>query len=47
MYWLKDMFTGLIEAVGELVERKPTSGGVRLRIATSLAGGSRRATVSP
>ncbi len=31
------MFTGLIEAVGELVERKPTSAGVRLRIATSLA----------
>jgi riboflavin synthase len=31
------MFTGLVEAVGELVERKPTSGGVRLRIATPLA----------
>jgi riboflavin synthase len=31
------MFTGLIEAVGELVERKPTSGGFRLRIATPLA----------
>ena len=31
------MFTGLIEAVGELVERKPTSGGFRLRIASSLA----------
>ena len=31
------MFTGLVEAVGELVERKPTSGGFRLRIATSLA----------
>jgi len=31
------MFTGLIEAVGEVVERKPTSGGFRLRIATSLA----------
>src|SRR4051794_25663423 len=31
------MFTGLIEAVGELVERKPTSGGFRLRIATALA----------
>jgi riboflavin synthase len=31
------MFTGLIEAVGELVERKPTSGGFRLRFATSLA----------
>jgi riboflavin synthase len=32
------MFTGLVETVGELVERKPTSGGVRLRIATALAG---------
>jgi riboflavin synthase len=32
------MFTGLVEAVGELVERKPTSGGFRLRVATSLAG---------
>jgi len=31
------MFTGIIEAVGELVERKPTSGGFRLRIATPLA----------
>jgi riboflavin synthase len=31
------MFTGLVEAVGEIVESKPTSGGVRLRIATSLA----------
>ncbi len=31
------MFTGLIESVGELVERKPTSGGFRLRIATLLA----------
>lgn len=30
------MFTGLVESVGELVERKPTSGGFRLRIATSL-----------
>jgi riboflavin synthase len=36
------MFTGLVEAVGELVERKPTSGGFRLRIATALA-----AEVSP
>jgi riboflavin synthase len=32
------MFTGLVEAVGELVERKPTAGGFRLRIATTLAG---------
>ena len=31
------MFTGLIEVVGELVERKPTSGGFRLRIATAIA----------
>jgi riboflavin synthase len=31
------MFTGLIESVGELVERKPTSGGFRLRIGTRLA----------
>ena len=32
------MFTGLVEALGELVERKPTAGGFRVRIATSLAG---------
>lgn len=31
------MFTGLVEAVGELVERKQTSGGFRLRIASALA----------
>lgn len=31
------MFTGLVEAVGELVECKPTSGGVRLRISSPLA----------
>ena len=31
------MFTGLIEAAGELIERKPTSGGFRLRIASTLA----------
>jgi riboflavin synthase len=31
------MFTGLVEGVGELVERKSTSGGFRLRIASSLA----------
>lgn len=31
------MFTGLVEAVGELLDRTPTDGGVRLRIATSLA----------
>ena len=32
------MFTGLVETVGELVERKPTSAGFRLRIASSMAG---------
>jgi riboflavin synthase len=32
------MFTGLVEAVGELVERKPTRGGFRLRVASPLAG---------
>jgi riboflavin synthase len=32
------MFTGLIEATGRLVERQPTSGGFRLRIASALAG---------
>jgi riboflavin synthase len=31
------MFTGLVEATGELIERKPTTGGFRLRIASSLA----------
>ena len=31
------MFTGLVEGVGELVERKPTSGGFRLRIGSPLA----------
>ena len=31
------MFTGLVEAVGELVERKATSGGIRLRVASRLA----------
>src|SRR5437879_5631397 len=31
------MFTGLVESVGELIERKPTSGGFRLRIGTPLA----------
>jgi riboflavin synthase len=32
------MFTGLVEQVGELIERKTTSGGFRLRIGTALAG---------
>ena len=31
------MFTGLVEAVGELVDRTATEGGFRLRIATELA----------
>jgi riboflavin synthase len=31
------MFTGLVEAVGEVVERTPTAAGARLRISTSLA----------
>src|ERR1051325_1433001 len=30
------MFTGLVEAVGELVERTPVTGGFRLKIATPL-----------
>ena len=32
------MFTGLVESVAEIVECKPTSGGVRLRIRSALAG---------
>jgi riboflavin synthase len=31
------MFTGLVEAVGQIVERSPVEGGFRLRIATTLA----------
>jgi len=31
------MFTGLVEAVGEIAEVKPTTGGVRLRLTTVLA----------
>jgi len=31
------MFTGLVESVGEIVESLPSGGGVRVRIATSLA----------
>jgi riboflavin synthase len=31
------MFTGLVEGVGELIERKTTNGGFRLRIASPLA----------
>lgn len=31
------MFTGLVESVGELLERKATSGGFRLRIGSPLA----------
>jgi riboflavin synthase len=32
------MFTGLVEAVGELIGREPTSGGFRMRVASPLAG---------
>ena len=32
------MFTGLIEAVGEVAEVEPTLAGLRLRVATTLAG---------
>src|SRR4029079_6274490 len=32
-----DMFTGLVEAVGELIERRATPGGARLRIGAPLA----------
>ena len=31
------MFTGLVEAVGEVVERQASSGGARLRIESPLA----------
>jgi riboflavin synthase len=31
------MFTGLIEALGEVIEAKPTSAGLRLRISTEIA----------
>lgn len=31
------MFTGLIEAVGEVIEVKPTTAGMRLRVGTDLA----------
>jgi riboflavin synthase len=31
------MFTGLVETVGELIERKTTSGGFRLRIGSAMA----------
>jgi len=31
------MFTGLVEAIGEIAEVKPTSGGFRVRLRTSLA----------
>jgi riboflavin synthase len=31
------MFTGLVEAIGEITEVKPTPGGFRLRLSTSLA----------
>jgi riboflavin synthase len=32
------MFTGLVEQIGELIERTATSGGFRLRIGTPIAG---------
>jgi riboflavin synthase len=32
------MFTGLVETVGEVSEIKPTTSGLRLRLATALAG---------
>lgn len=32
------MFTGIVEAIGTVVERKPVADGCRLRVATSLAG---------
>ena len=32
------MFTGLVEAIGELVERTPTTGGYRMKISSPLAG---------
>lgn len=31
------MFTGLVESVGQVVESRPSGGGVRIRLATSLA----------
>ena len=31
------MFTGLVEALGEITEVKPTPGGFRLRLSTALA----------
>ena len=31
------MFTGLVEAVGEVTEVKPTTGGARIRLSTALA----------
>jgi riboflavin synthase len=31
------MFTGLVESIGEVIERKPTGAGFRLRIASPLA----------
>ena len=31
------MFTGLVDAIGELIERRPTEGGFRLRIACPFA----------
>jgi riboflavin synthase len=33
------MFTGIVEAIGTLLEVKPMAGGYRLRVQTPLAGG--------
>jgi len=37
MCWWKDMFTGLVETVGEVIEVKPTTAGFRLHVRTDLA----------
>ena len=37
MCWSKDMFTGLVETVAEIVDSTPNGGGVRLRIGSPLA----------
>jgi hypothetical protein len=38
------MFTGLIEAMGDVAERVPVPSGVRLRIQVPFAGEIRRGT---
>ena len=37
MCWSKQMFTGLIEAIGEVSEMAPSTAGFRLRLATPIA----------